>query len=87
MNDREKEMLDRLEKATPEEAKKIVLDSLPNECRGVASNFFDCVDVKIKELENNKFDMTKFEEEFNKSITPQCMSKYDMESCLNKYDH
>jgi len=85
MSSDDKDILDRLENASPEEAKKIVIESIVPQCRNVAANFFDCVEGKLKELESKNLNLQQMENEFNNNITPFCMGKFDLESCLKKY--
>ena len=84
MNSNDKEILDRLENASPEEAKKIVIDSIVPQCRNIAANFFDCVETKLKDLENKNLNLQQMENEFNNNITPFCMGKFDLENCLKQ---
>jgi len=84
MNSNDKDILDRLENASPEEAKKIVIESIHPQCRNVASNFFDCVESKLKDLENKNLNLQQMENEFNNNITPFCMGKFDLENCLKQ---
>ena len=85
MNSSDKDIMDRLENASPEEAKKIVIESIVPQCRSLATNFFDCVEVKLKEIENKNLNLEQMEKEFNNNITPFCMKNFDLESCLKQY--
>jgi hypothetical protein len=80
-----KDLLNKLEQASPEEAKNLVVQSLVPECRGVASSFFDCIEEKIKTIEDKNMDFKQMEREFNDNFTPACMKNFDLESCLKKY--
>lgn len=81
----EEEILRKLEHANPDEAKKIVLDSIIPECKDIASNFFDCVEEQFKTLDMNKVGFQDVEKMLNNEMVPKCMTKYNLESCLSKY--
>jgi len=85
MNSNDKDILDRLENASPEEAKNIVIESIVPQCRKIAVNFFDCVEDKLKELESKNLNFQQMENEFNNNITPFCMNKFNLEACLKQH--
>jgi hypothetical protein len=81
----EQELISKLENASPEEAKNLVVQSIIPQCRGVAKNFFDCIEDKIKVYENKEMDLKQIEREFNDNISPSCMKDFDLEQCLKQY--
>ncbi len=81
----EQELMSKLENASPEEAKNLVIQSIIPQCRPVAKAFFDCIEDKIKVFENKEIDINQMEREFNDNISPACMRDFDLESCLKQY--
>jgi len=84
-NQNEQELMKKLENATPEEAKNLVIQSIIPQCRGVARDFFDCIEDRFKSYENRQMDLKDMEREFNDNISPYCMRNFDLESCLKQY--
>jgi len=87
MNDKSKEdeVLKKLETANKDEAKNIILDTIIPECRGVAGNFFDCLENKMKSVDfSNPKEYEKLEKLLNETFVPQCMSSYNLEECISK---
>jgi len=62
----------------------MVVNSLPEECREVGRNFFNCLETKYKE--NNHLNDQQLEESLNNNIIPFCLSQFNLEECLSK-DH
>jgi hypothetical protein len=81
----EQELMKKLENATPDEAKNLVIQSITPQCRGVAKGFFDCIEEGLKPFEQKETDLKTMEREFNEKITPNCMKNFDLESCLKQY--
>lgn len=83
----DEEFMKKLDTASPEEAKNLVISSIVPECRPVATKFFDCVENYFKTIdtkESSKFEQV--EKMLNETIVPECMKKHDLESCLKKYE-
>ena len=71
----------------PEEVKKFVVDLMVPECKDVANSFFNCVETKISSFGNNEnMEYVKLEKQMQTNIVPGCMKKFNLESCLDKYD-
>lgn len=86
-NNNDEAFLNELEHATPEKAKEMLLQAVRPECRNTASNFFACVEDKIKTLdEKESSNQAIIEKKIAEKIIPDCMNNYDLESCLAKYD-
>jgi hypothetical protein len=89
LNDKglEEETLAKLENASKEEARNIILDLINPECKSVASSFFTCI-----EEQTNGFDIQaggsfeKMENDLNEKFIPNCMSKHNLEECLNTHN-
>ncbi len=77
------ETMNKLENASKEEAKNIIIDLITPQCRGVAKSFFDCVEQKTQNL-NIKDTNTygEFEKLLNDTMIPDCMKLYDLDGCL-----
>jgi hypothetical protein len=87
-NRNDQEFLNELEHATPEKARELLLQAVRPECRSVASNFFNCVEDKIKQIdEKEASNQSVIEKKITEKIIPDCMRSYDLESCLAKYDN
>jgi hypothetical protein len=84
-NNNEQELLKKLESASPEEAKNLVIQSIIPQCRTVARDFFDCIEDRLKSYEQSNMDLKDMEREFNDNISPICMKNFDLESCLRQY--
>ena len=84
-NNKEDEVLKRLENANKDEAKNIILETIIPECRGIAGNFFDCLENKMKTVDfNNPQEYEKLEKILNEKFVPDCMSSYNLEECISK---
>lgn len=87
-DNQDEEFMKKLETASPEDAKKLVLNSIVPECRSIAGNFFDCVETKFKTIDPKaSTNFEQVEKQLNESIVPDCMRQYDLESCLKKYEN
>ncbi len=84
MSDRE--LMKKLENSSPEDAKKLVIESIHPECRDVAKSFFDCIEEKFNTLDNKTMSMSQMEKEFNTNISPSCMANFDLEKCLQRFE-
>ncbi len=75
-------LLRELEKASPEEFKTLILNSIPEQCRTLAGQFFNCVEEKVQTINTtNNLDV---ENQLDKVVIPECTAKFDFESCINK---
>ncbi len=83
-NQSEQELMKKLENATPEEAKQLVVQSIIPPCRGLAKSFFDCIEDQLKTYESKEMDLKQMEKEFNSTISPFCMNEYNLENCLKQ---
>jgi|LauGreDrversion4_2_1035121.scaffolds.fasta_scaffold3455714_1 hypothetical protein len=81
----DQELLKKLENSSPEDAKQLVIDSINPECRTVARSFFDCLEEQLKGYENKTLTVKQLENEFNSTITPLCMQKFNLEDCIQKF--
>ena len=81
----EQELMNKLENASPEEAKNLVVQSIIPQCRELAKGFFDCIEDKIKVYESKEMDLKQIEREFNDVISPNCMRDFNLEVCLKQY--
>ncbi len=62
--------------------KSYALQSIQPNCRDTASDYFNCVEDKIKQLSTSKFSYKDASEQMNSVYIPECMSSYNIESCL-----
>jgi len=70
-----------------EEIKKTVIDSFPTECKTVGHGFFSCVETHVNNFSSlGNSDYEAYSEKMSKVYVPQCMSTFNLEDCLNKYD-
>lgn len=77
----------KLDNMSAEDIRKAVVESIVPECRTVGNGFFNCVETNLLNLTSkNEFDYSKVEMKMTKEIVPQCMSTFNLEECLNKYD-
>lgn len=77
----------KVQSSSPEEAKELVIQSLAPECRGVGKNFFNCVESKILQLSSNQnIAYNEIEQKMMNTYVPECMSKFNLEECLSKYE-
>jgi len=67
-----------------QELKKMVINSLPEQCRAVGVTFFDCLELKAQDAQNLNYNEKQFEEFMNTSAIPKCLSEYNLEECLLK---
>lgn len=68
-----------------QELKNMVLNSLPEQCRQIGKNFFDCLELKAKDAQNLNYNEQQFEAFMNNSGIPKCLSDFNLEECLIKY--
>ena len=72
---------------SPEDLRKFVVDLMVPECREVANSFFNCVETKISSFgDHQNMEYAKLEKQMQSDYVPACMSKFNLESCLDKYD-
>ena len=77
------EIMKKLENASKDEAKNIIIDLIIPECRGVAKNFFDCVEEKTQNIDfKNAKSYEEVEKDLNEKFIPGCMETYNLEGCL-----
>lgn len=70
-----------------EEAKNSVVESLVPECRSVGKSFFNCVETMVFKLGKNiNIDYQETEKITLNQFVPECMSKFNLEECLQKYE-
>ena len=68
--------------------KQDLIDSIPSQCRSIASNFFNCVETDLnKKLNGNSFSYEDAEHYLSTKTIPSCTSKFNLEDCLKKYSH
>ena len=67
-----------------QELKNMVINSLPEECRAVGKNFFECLELKAKDAQNLNYDEKQFEEFMNTSAIPKCLTEFNLEECVVK---
>lgn len=78
----------KLENANPEQAKQMLIDSLTPQCKEVGKGFFNCVESHLLSLTNKESeDYTGIEKKMVSEYVPSCMSKFNLEDCLAKYDN
>lgn len=80
----EQQTINKLENSSREEAKKIILDMISPECRDVGDKFFACVEEKTSGQDFSTVSFEKLESDLNDKYIPDCMSKHNLEECLNK---
>lgn len=79
--------IEKFQNASAEEAKKIVLDSINPNCKEVGNNFFTCIESRLLSLTNSaNANYSDIEKKMVSEYTPQCMTKFNLEDCLSKYD-
>jgi hypothetical protein len=83
----DQELLSKIEKASHEEAKDLILNSLNPNCRTVGSKFFSCVEENMKMFDNKKISFEDLEREVNNSILPKCTKEFNLEACLKQYEN
>jgi hypothetical protein len=77
----------KIKNSSPEEAKNLVIDSLVPECRDVGRNFFNCVETSLMGLTSKaNTDYAEIEKKMINEFVPKCMTKHDLESCLQKFE-
>ena len=84
-NQSEEEILKKLEGASQDEARNIILSTIIPECRSVATGFFDCLEGKMKSVNfNNPQEYEKVEKLLNEKFVPDCMYSHNLEECITK---
>jgi len=83
----DKDLSKQIELSTPEEAKNIVVESLPIQCRSIGLSFFNCVEGQILKLSSDiSLNYTDIEAKMTNEFVPNCMEKFNLEACLTKND-
>jgi hypothetical protein len=67
-----------------QELKNMVINSLPEACRNVGREFFDCLELKSQEAQSSNLNEKQFEEFMNNTAIPKCLSEFNLEECLVK---
>ena len=65
---------------TPEEAKRALIESVVPECQEVTKHFFHCLERRLI-----KFDPKNYEKQLDGEYIPECMKRFDIETCLKKH--
>lgn len=74
-------------KASTQEAKNLAIESLNSECRTVGKKYFDCVENQISAATiTREFDYNKVQNDLATNGIPDCLKKFDLESCLQSYN-
>ena len=83
MAERDDQLMKELENMSPEQAKKTIIDSLHPNCKTIGGDFFNCVEGEVNKLSGIKnISYEEIEKQMNTKFVPSCMSKYNLESCL-----
>jgi hypothetical protein len=65
------------------EAKMIILQGVNEKCRGIANDFFDCMEKKFSsELRSYSRSIDEVESISNEKFVPYCMKYHNLEMCL-----
>lgn len=80
----DQEMLKKLENASPEDARKLIIQSIIPQCRDIASTYFDCIEEGLAVFHKNNMTLSELDKEFNNKIGPECMQKFNLEECLKQ---
>ena len=81
------EMQKKIENSSIDDSRNIVIDSLPSQCKSVGKSFFSCVESRLLQLSSNSgLSYKEMEDEMTNKYVPECMSKFNLEECLTKYD-
>lgn len=67
-----------------DQLKMDVVNSLPEACRELGKNFFDCLELKAQDAMNLNYNDKQYESFMNDSALPQCLNEYNLEDCLVK---
>ena len=78
------EIMRKLENSSKDEAKNIIIDLIIPECRGIAKNFFTCVEEKVSTLNANN--ENEFNQQLNDHFIPNCMQVYNLQECVELND-
>ena len=76
-----------IENGSSNEAKNIAVESLPIQCKQIGLNFFNCVEEKVLILSSDiSLNHASIETKMINEYVPECMVKFNLEECLQKYD-
>lgn len=67
-----------------QELKEMVINSLPEPCKKIGTDFFDCLEVKAKDVQEKLQSEKQFEEYMTNTAIPKCLSEFNLEECLVK---
>ncbi len=65
-----------------EDIKRLVVESLPLDCREVGTLFFTCLEKSASETTN--LNEKQYESFMTSEAIPNCLSQYNLEECLLK---
>lgn len=82
----QEEFLKQIENSNPEDAKKLIIESITPKCREVASKFFSCVETSLVGV-NPNLSYQELDSHLNDHLVPKCMKDFDLESCLKKFEN
>ena len=73
-----------MSKHNSEDLKKLVIESLPQECREIGSNFFSCLEDTSNQAQISNLNEKQFETFMTETAVPQCLKEFNLEECLAK---
>jgi len=71
------------------EIKNSLINQLPEKCKDIGKNFFECIENQTANEINSKpnpenITYEELEKIINEKVLPICSSKYDIEKCFNE---
>ena len=71
-----------------EQAKKIAIEGIPEECQSTAKKFFDCIHEELKPFDENGriYNEQELQEILENEVIPKCKSLYDIDKCLEQHN-
>jgi hypothetical protein len=80
-----KNIVSSLREKEKNEAKMIILQGVDESCRGIANDFFDCMENSYKrEFKSYPRSIDEVESISNEKFVPFCMKNHNLELCLSK---
>lgn len=75
----------KIESASLEEAKNIVIESFTPNCRAIGKSFLNCIEGKLLLLgKNSNLDYNEAESLITTQYLPDCLAKFNVEECIQR---
>jgi len=70
-----------------DQTKLDAINSLPQQCKEIGKNFFDCLEYRAHDAQNLNIAEDKYDSYMSQTAVPRCLAEHNLEACLIKNQH